>query len=158
MMMKLQGGKFMFIETNPKDKVYRDLIDLAFEVCDEFVLVVRDDIFSNQNVDYLLEELSSSIKEIRRQFYWPGTYCSSMSTVYYYYTDEHAIEVIKKVSNSLHDWVHPDLPEDLSFIKNGTPWLINTSHEFESYIITENKEEIDKITQIKGLNIRCIYR
>ena len=28
----------MFIESNPKDKVYRDLIDLVFEICDEFVL------------------------------------------------------------------------------------------------------------------------
>ena len=34
----------MFIETNPKDKIYRDLIDLAFEICEEFILVVRHDI------------------------------------------------------------------------------------------------------------------
>lgn len=144
----------MFIETNPKGKVYRDLIDLAFEVCDEFVLVVRADVFSNQNVDYLLEELSSSNKEIRRQFYWPGTYCSSMSTVYYYNTDEHAMETIKKVSNSLHDWVHPDLPEDLSFIKYNKDWLINSCHERESYILTDDCEEIGKIIKVEGLKVR----
>lgn len=56
----------MVIETNPKDKVYIDLIDLAFEICDEFVLVIKDDVFSNQNVNYFLEELSSSTKEIKR--------------------------------------------------------------------------------------------
>ena len=143
----------MFIETNPRDKVYIDLIDLAFEICDEFVFVVRDDVFSNQNVNYLLEELSSSIKEIKRQCYWPGTYCSSMSTVYYYSTDEHAMRIIKKVSNSLHDWIHPDLPEDLSFIKHNKDWLTNTSHEQESYIFSDDKEEIDKIIKIEGLKV-----
>lgn len=48
-----------------------------------------------------------------------------------------AREILKSVTNSLHSWVHPDLPEDLSFIKDVKPWLINTSHEFESRIITD---------------------
>ncbi|MBU3144945.1 hypothetical protein [Clostridium sp. CF012] len=64
------------------------------------------------------------------------------------------MEIIKKVSNSLHDWVHPDLPEDLSFIKHNKDWLTNTSHEQESYILTDDKEEIDKIIKIEGLKVR----
>lgn len=146
----------MFIENDPKDNAYGDLIDLAFEVCDTFILVVRKSIFFNQNTDYLLEELESSLKEVKEQYEWPGTLLAGgkPAKVYYYNTDINARIIIKTVTNSLHSWVHPDLPEDLSFIKNGTPWLINTSHEFESYINTENKEEIDKITQIKGLNVR----
>ena len=150
---------FISLENDPKDNVYKNLIDLAFEVCDTFILVVRQSIFFNQNADYLLEELEASLKEVKEQYEWPGIISAEKpAKIYYYNTDINARIIIKAVTNSLHSWVQPDLPEDLSFIKNGTPWLINTSHEFESYIITENKEEIDKIIQIKGLNIRCIYR
>ena len=77
-----------------------------------------------------------------------------MATVYYYNTDEHAMETIKKVSNSLQDWVHPDLPEDLSFIKHNKNWLTNTSHEHESYILTDDRDEIDKIIKIEGLEVK----
>jgi hypothetical protein len=148
----------MFIKKDPKDKAYRDLIDLAFDVCDTFMLVVRKDIFFNQNVEYLLEELKDSLIEDKEQWEWCGTklFGGTPAQVYYYNTDKKARELIKTVTNSLHSWVHPDLPEDLSFIKNGKPWLINTSHEFQSYIITEDKEEIYKITQIEGLNVEPI--
>ena len=145
----------MFIQNDPKDNAYRDLIDLAFEVCDTFILVVRKSLFFNQNADYLLEELKSSLKEVKEQYEWPGIISAGKpAKVYYYNTDINARTIIKTVTNSLHSWVQPDLPEDLSFIKDGKSWLINTSHEFESYIITENKQDIEKIIQIKGLNIR----
>ena len=47
----------MFIESNPKGKVHRDLIDLVFEICDEFVLVVRKDMSVTANVNNVLEKL-----------------------------------------------------------------------------------------------------
>ena len=155
-MMKLQGGKFMFIETNPKDKVYRDLIDLVFEICDEFVLVVRKDISVTANVNHVLEKLQSSLKEVKAQFEWPGTiyYGEQPALVYYYNTNNHAKKILKQASNSLHDWIQPNLPEDLSFIKNHKPWLINTSHEYESYIETEDEYEINKIIKIEDFKVR----
>jgi hypothetical protein len=73
-------------------------------------------------------------------------------------TDNHANEILKQVSNSLHGWVQPNLPEDLSFIKNHTPWLIDTSHEYESYIENEDEEEIYKILKIKGLHWTFLNR
>ena len=140
----------MFIESNPKGKVYRDLIDLAFEICDEFVLVVRKDISVTANVNHVLEKLKSSLKEVKEQFEWPGTiyFGEEPALVYYYNTDSNAKKILKQESNSLHDWIQPNLPEDLSFIKNHKPWLINVSHESESYIETE--DEIDKIMKIEN--------
>jgi len=139
-----------------EDKIYRDLIDLAFEICEEFVLVVRHDISKNDNIYNILWELQYSLKEVKEQFEWPGTIYGGEQPVlvYYYNTDKHAKETLKQASNSLHDWVQPNLPEDLSFIKNHVPWLINTSHEYESYIKTEDEGEINKIIKIKGLRIR----
>ena len=66
----------------------------------------------------------------------------------------HAKKILKQASNSLHDWIQPNLPEDLSFIKNHKPWLINTSHEYESYIETEEEYEIDKIIKIEDFKVR----
>ena len=107
------------------------------------------------NVEKVLAKLQSSLKEVKQQFKWPGTvyFGERPVFVYYYNTDDHAKEVLKEVSNSLHDWIHPKLPEDLSFIKNSKPWLINTSHEKESYILTNDEEEINRIQKIKGLEI-----
>jgi hypothetical protein len=50
--------------------------------------------------------------------------------------------------------VQQNFPEDLSFYKNGKPWLANIAHEKMSYILSENKSEIDRIVNIKGLEIR----
>ncbi|WP_253200551.1 hypothetical protein [Clostridium sp. CF012] len=65
----------MFIETNPKEMIYKDLIDLAFEICSEFVLVVRNDIGINTNINYVLEKSQPSLNEVKDQFEWPGTVC-----------------------------------------------------------------------------------
>jgi hypothetical protein len=145
----------MFIRTNPSNKVYRDLIELAFEICDEFILVVRSNINISDNLNHVLERLAPSLKQVKEQFEWTGTisYDNKPALIYYYYADSHAKEIIKQVSNSLHDWIQPELPEDLSFFKNCKHWLINTSHEHESYLLTENSEEIYKLWQIDGLDI-----
>jgi hypothetical protein len=50
--------------------------------------------------------------------------------------------------------MYPNLPEDLSFYKSGKPWLVNTAHERQSFILSEDKSEIDIIVNIKGLKIR----
>ncbi|ADL52271.1 hypothetical protein [Clostridium cellulovorans] len=146
----------MFIRTNPKGEVYRDLIDLAFEICDTFILVVRNDISTTENVDYVLEKLNPSLKEVKKQFQWASIIvCSDISaSVYYYHTDDNAKKILKESANSLHQWVQPNLPEDLSFIKNNELWLSNTAHEYESYILTDDSEEILKIWNIKGLDIQ----
>ncbi|EGW38005.1 hypothetical protein [Desulfosporosinus sp. OT] len=62
-----------FISTDPKGKVYHDLIDLAFQCCDEFILVARKDIDVSDNARTVIEKLTSSLKEIKEQFEWPGT-------------------------------------------------------------------------------------
>jgi len=146
----------IFISTDPKGKVYHDLIDMAFQCCDEFILVVRKDIDVSNNARTVLERLSSSLKEIKEQFEWSGTryFGEEAASVYYFRTNSKANKILKEGSNSLHSWVQPNLPEDLSFKKGKELWLINTSHEAESYLFTEDKEEIDRILKIRNLEIR----
>ncbi|MDQ0163272.1 stage III sporulation protein AH [Aeribacillus alveayuensis] len=142
------------IDSNPKDKVYSQLIDLAFEICDEFHLVLRKDMGSLKVVGPILKKLQSSFKEMKEQSEWASTILGDNQTarVYYYFTDENAKKVLKELSDSLYDWVQPHLPEDLSFFKDGKAWLITSSHEKESFIDTQDNYEIKKILSIPGLN------
>lgn len=138
----------MFINKDPKDKVYNNLLNIAFDVCDEFMFVVKKPPHFDEpgeNILNLIKDLEPYLREYREQFYWPGTYFSSEATVYYYNTAKEAKEIIKKYSKSLHTWLQPDLPEDLCFVKNGESWLVNTSHERCSYIYTEEQEEIKRL-------------
>lgn len=143
------------IEKNPQGKIYEQLIDLAFDICDEFHLVVRKDMGSTKKLEPVMKELESSLKVMKKTNEWTGTMLGrgQKANVYYYRTDEHAKEVVKKAASSLHAWVQPDLPEDLSFLKKGKPWLVNIAHEEESYIITQSEYLIRKIKEIEGLEI-----
>ena len=145
----------MFIEIDPKNYEYKNLIDLAFDVCNEFILVVRKDLDLNEYARIILEKLQGSLKGMKEGSIWvSGQLLGKTAFDYHYNTDNQAREIIKECSDSLHSWVQPNLPEDLSFIKNDRAWLINTAHEYESYIETEDEEEIDKIIKIKVLKVR----
>jgi len=140
--------------SEPKNDAYRDLVDLAFDLCDEFILVVCNELRLNDNAKSILDRLKPYLTEIKEQSEWAGTeLLDTTALVYHYRTDAQAREIIKEVSDSLYCWLPPNLPEDLSFYKNGEPWLVNISHEKTSYIRTNEKSEKDMIMSIKGLEI-----
>ena len=146
----------IIIDSEPKSDVYWHLIDLAFDICDEFILVVRKEIDLNDKGKSVLEKLNPHLEEMKEQSKWAGTElaCGRTAYVYHYHINPEAREIIKEVSNSLYAWMQQNFPEDLSFYKNGKPWLANIAHEKMSYILSENKSEIDRIVNIKGLEIR----
>lgn len=108
----------------------------------------------SKRINKILKDLSPYLKYSVEKSEWLGTlYCGDeIMTVYYYNTNNEAKEIIKKLSNSLHKWIQPNLPEDLCFLKEGEGWLINTAHEYLSYINTKNKEEYIKIINM-GLDV-----
>ncbi|MCB8818907.1 hypothetical protein [Desulfosporosinus shakirovi] len=149
----------MYIASDPKGKVYLDLIEFSFTVCDEFILVIRPDMTVSKYAKTVLDRLSLFLKERRDQLEWPGTRLgvgSKPVSVYYYRTDEEALKILFEVSESLHSWQHPRLPEDLCFLKNHKPWLINSAHESESYFDTDDKDEIEQIMNIENLEVRTL--
>jgi hypothetical protein len=77
--------------------------------------------------------------------------------VYYYRVNEDSKRLIKEAANSLYSWIPPDLPDDLTFYKQGKPWLTNTAHEEQSSIETEDEGEIERIKNIKGIEIEQKY-
>ncbi len=138
---------------NPQKKVYTDLIALAFDTCDTFHLVLRKDMGLSDALTDFLKQLDGSLIEVKEESEWASNILADGETafVYYYHTNSSAKAIILNAANSLYDWVYPELPEDLSFFKNGKEWLATNSHEQECYILTEDQNEIDKVMNIKGI-------
>lgn len=149
------GHPIVFIAADPHGQVYRDLLELAFNRCDEFILVVRNTNGLSKRAQILLKKLAPFLKEKKIQYEWPGTRLlgDEPATVYYFKADQSARRIISSYSYSLHGWTQPYLPEDLSFLKQHEPWLINRAHAKESYFMTEDEEEIAQIITIKGLQV-----
>ena len=146
------------IDQNPENENFDELMDLAFEICTKFHLVLRRDMGNIRALDPILNQLKGSLKEMKLESKWASTILEddNKAEVYYYHADENAKKVVKELSNSLYEWClsGPNvLPEDLSFFKDDSVWLVNCAHERESYINTDDEDEIDRLKNIKGLKI-----
>lgn len=143
--------------TEPKDKAYEELIDLAEKICNEFILVRRHKDNLSKNVDSLLNELSEFLVEEKEQQSWPGTEIGGYAKVYYFKLNDITKEIIKKYSKGLYSWREPILLQDLCFLKGDrTPWIVNIAHEQFSYIDNGNDNDINKLSHIEGIQLEEI--
>ncbi|KFN03283.1 hypothetical protein [Bacillus clarus] len=55
------------IDSNPKQQPYSDLLDLAFDICDEFHFVLRNDMGPLDSFGPILKKLEGSFKEMNGQ-------------------------------------------------------------------------------------------
>lgn len=143
------------IVKNPKNEVYRELLDICFQFCDEFQLVLRTDIDEDvSDLENELKVIQDSFTVMKKESEWASTMLDGATAdVYYFKTTENAKAMLKKMSNSLFEWQMPDLPEDLSFYQNGKVWMSTSSHEELCFIYPQNKLETEKIKTINGLKI-----
>lgn len=146
------------ITEDPKGEVYNKLIDLAFESCDMFHLVIRKDMISNvkrglKHYQPILNKLEQSLIEMKEESEWASTQLlHSTAFVYYYHTTEEAKKILKELSNSLYGWIAPHLPEDLAFFKKGKLWLVSSAHEEWSELLSD-EHEVERLLEIKGLQL-----
>ncbi|WP_339803186.1 hypothetical protein MKY19_12535 [Paenibacillus sp. FSL R5-0744] len=130
------------------------LIQVAMEVCDEFILVKRDEMELEPEGYELLERLQPFLKEIVKDDYWPGTrLMGHYADVYYFRCSPDAVDILLSYSTCLYSWMQTRVPDDLCFLRQGQPWLINTAHERESHIVTDVEEELNRLEE-NGLLFR----
>jgi len=133
------------IEIKTHDKrVYEALLDYVKDVCDSLHLVVRDDLDKSPSVEAFIEKARPHLIQEKRQNQWPGTSLCGNHTarVLYYRLTDTLINEISSQATSFFDWLHPALPEDLTFYKGEREVLITTAHEKELYILIQNPDEI----------------
>lgn len=60
-------------------------------------------------------------------------------------------EKVKKVllkNHSFYDWLHPNYPEDIAFLKDGYCWLYSVSHERICSIYYDTEKEYQKLVDM----------
>ncbi|WP_248628182.1 hypothetical protein [Paenibacillus durus] len=138
----------------PVGNTYKQLISLAFNICDEFILVKRDQIELSKNSELLIKELKPYVTAIRKQNEWPGTQLLGHNADVYYFDCKPELEqLLTNKAERLYQWMQPELLEDLCFYKNKEEWLITIAHEIQGFIKTTDRQEILRIREIEGIMI-----
>ncbi|MBO2942637.1 hypothetical protein JJQ72_01390 [Paenibacillus sp. F411] len=142
-----------FIE-EPKGTTYKELLNVAFSICDEFLLVKRDQHDLNENGEKFIEEIKPYVKEIKRQEEWPGTtLLGHYADVYYFHCHQELKEILTNKTERLYQWLTPELLEDICFLKNGEVWLATVAHEKIGVIMSKNQSELERVIGIEGITM-----
>lgn len=133
-------------------KDYQALIELASKKCDKFALVVRKDMFENDELamkfyNKTLGDIQNSLIEMKEQSEWAVTKLSEVTAyICYYEINEQTKHFLKTKSDSLFGW-NEKLPEDLMYYSGDKVWLAVNSHE--SYFFVD--EEFENCEDLKNL-------
>jgi len=136
---------------NPTGESYISLIDLLCAHSDTFYFVTR------KELDYdvkIIQQFQPYIIEQYKTKEWASTRTSGpAATVYKIEVCSQTCQLLKKLANSLYDWISPGLPEDLTFIKNNFVWFVSCSHEEFAYFNIRSTYYENIITESTKLNI-----
>jgi len=158
----------MRLYTDPRGEAYEQVIDLAIRNSEFFVLGEKNlvDPVQTQYTSvlealepYLVKTIviqGDSIDEFTRirnmyrssAFYTEGTY-------YLYRCCEESGNLLKQFAYRLSDWIYPNLPEDLCFLKEGGgDYLYSVVHEQLYGLDVTEEEAIEWMDRIPGLFIK----
>jgi hypothetical protein len=129
---------------------YSELLGELLRISNKFSFVIRS--------NYTISETEKKILSLFGRFLlletevetWPGTILlyGKKARIYYYVFNQETFDLLKKTSDDLYEWLHPEKPEDLCFYNNDKPVFASISHERDSFFLVENAEVID--TKLKG--------
>jgi len=155
----------MRMYTDPRGEAYEQVIDLAIRKSECFVLKIWNPVgMVRGNYTRVFEALEpylvktiviqgdtmDEMIQIRnayrsQAFYTAGTY-------YFYRCCEESGNLLKQMANRLSDWIYPNLPEDLCFLKEGGgDYLHSIVHENMYGMEVTEVEAIELMDQITGL-------
>ena len=140
------------ITENPKDEIYRELIKVLCDNSDRFYFVTRKELKYNQEI---LVQFEPYIIEVYKTKKWANTTTKGpAATVFVIKSNEETYKLLTQYANTLYDWVAPNLPEDLTFIKNNFVWFSCTTHEeFGGFSIRSDYYR-SLLCKIQGLKVQ----
>lgn len=156
----------MRMYTEPKGKAYEQVIDLAIRNSECFVLgerlwnpaaSVRGNYAKALEAlkPYLMKTIAIKENNMDEIMKMANTYRSnafySSGTYYFYRCCQESGNVLKQTANCLSDWICPNLPEDLCFLKEGGgDYLYSVAHEHMYGMEVTEEEAIRLMDQITG--------
>jgi hypothetical protein len=122
---------------------YTELLEKLLKISNKFSFVIRTNYLiteAEKNILYLFKNYLLLETEVEA---WPGTilYYGKKSRIFYYSFNKKTFDLLRKTSDSLYEWLHPEKPEDLCFYKNETPVFVSISHEHNSYFVNYSEAE-----------------
>jgi len=116
---------------------YTELLEKLLKISNKFSFVIRSDYTvteAEKNILSLFEKYLLLKTEVGT---WPGTilYYGKKARIFYYSFNKETFDLLKKTSNNLYEWLHPEKPEDLCFYMNEIPVFASVSHECDCYFI-----------------------
>lgn len=139
--MRLYG-----ISTQWDDKAYDALLTAALERGGFCCLAQRAD--SSESCVRWLESQRESLESSVETMRWPGTIVhdeSQAAILHTFRVSEDFVRALRRAASSVFDWLGPDLPEDLCFLRHdGRPWFVSIAHEEDAFF-TLLSEEADEL-------------
>jgi hypothetical protein len=144
---------FSLVE-EPKNELYRQLLASAEQEASLAYLILRPNIAVNNTAEAVIDQLKPY--EISRQEVseWPGTRLmyGARALRFEYIVSHELITTLATVANGIYDWVLPNLPEDLGFLRSDhSTWFATIAHERDAYFELTAAEMDQIITRIPAL-------
>jgi hypothetical protein len=139
----------------PRGEVLDRLIAEAVGVCDRFTFE-RSEMVLHDRAELVLERLKPFLIGCEKKSETPGSIMlpEDAITLCTYRLDADSATVIRESARRLYDWVEPDLPQDLSFLRQSEPWLINLAADRASFLVSSPSEAQRLQAAIPGLQLR----
>ena len=114
---------------------YNALLEFCAVWTSKILLVVRQWNELRPAGKAILRELSTDRVEASETPEWPGTVLlGHTARVYKFPISARTISVLKNSRNGLFDWLEPEFPEDLCFLRSDdTPLFVSITHERQAY-------------------------
>lgn len=140
---------------NPTGITYKKLVEVLCTHSDSFYFITRKELKYNKDT---LKRFEPYIIEKYKTQKWANTITEGPSaTLYLVEANEYTCRLLQELSESLYDWVSPNLPEDLTFIKNNFEWFTCTTHERFGGFSLRSDYYKDLINKIEGIKITRNY-
>jgi hypothetical protein len=148
--------KIFNIKSEPSAEQYRAIVDFCAKRSSKVLLVVREPSELTSTAKGILEALSGGGAELNECSEWPGTtLCSGTAQVWKFALTECSVEVLKHEKRTLFQWLEPDAPEDLCFLRaDHSPIFVSISHERDAYFVLDCDERAALSSSVKGLPIK----
>jgi len=78
---------------------------------------------------------------------------SGSAQIIHFIVNDRVARLLGETTSHLYEWLQPTLPEDLSFIDGGRPWLISTSHERDAALILGPSAMEELTIAVPGLQV-----
>jgi hypothetical protein len=146
--------QFDFVR-EPRGEVLDGLIGEAVRVCDQFTVELSGMELDDQ-AKLVLERVEPFLVGCEKTWETPGSIMlpEDAVTLCTYRLNTESAMVIRESARGLYDWVEPNLPQDLCFLRETEPWLINLAADRAGSLVLSPSEAQTLRAAIPGLMIR----